>query len=74
MNKKITDLDIRRKDLTNRIAELSLKETPPEQIEKLTEYLELWDKLTLQDKRNAVDIMIDVIHYTQEKVDIKWKI
>lgn len=74
VNRKITDLDIRRKDLSNRIAELSLKETPPEQIEKLTEYLELWDKLTLQDKRQAVDIMIDVIHYTQEKVDIKWKI
>lgn len=36
--------------------------------------LELWDKLTLQDNRQAVDIMIDVIHYTQEKVSIKWKI
>ncbi len=74
VNEKITQLDMRRKELNARIAELSIKETPPEQIEKLTEYLELWDRLTLQDKRQAVDIMIDVIHYTQEKVDIKWKI
>lgn len=58
----------------NEIAELSFKEPFPEQIEKLTEYLGLWDELTLGFKRQVLDKMVDAIRVTNDEFDIQWKI
>ena len=73
-NQRIEALDLRRKALQNEIAELSFKEPFPEQIEKLTEYLGLWDELTLGDKRQVLDKMVDAICVTNDEIDIQWKI
>ncbi len=73
-NEKIEALDLRRKTLNAQIAELSVKRTPPEQIEQLNNHIKMWDKLLMDDKRHVLDMMVDVIYVTKTQIDIKWKI
>ncbi len=63
-NEKIEALDLHRKTLNAQIAELSVKRTPPEQIEQLSNHIKMWDKLLMDDKRHVLDMMVDVIYAT----------
>ena len=60
-NKKIEDLDNRRKTLSKAIADLSVETLSSQQIELLSGYLDDWENISFEDKRKAADGLISSI-------------
>ena len=73
-NKKIEDLDNRRKTLSKAIADLSIETLSSQQIELLSGYLDDWEHISFEDKRKAADSLISSISATSNYVKIEWKI
>ena len=73
-NKKIEELDNRRQTISKAIAELSVETISPQQIKKLSYYLDNWDSIDFDDKRKAADGLISTIKATSDRVQIEWKI
>lgn len=73
-NKKIEDLDNRRKTLSKAIADLSVETLSSQQIELLFGYLDDWENISFEDKRKAADGLISSISATSDYVKIEWKI
>ena len=73
-NKKIEELDTRRQTISKAIAELSVETISPQQIKKLSYYLDNWDSIDFDDKRKAADGLISTIKATNDHVQIEWKI
>ena len=73
-NKKIEDLDSRRKTLSKAIADLSVETLSSQQIELLSGYLDDWEHISFEDKRKAADGLISSISATSDYVKIEWKI
>ena len=73
-NKKIEELDTRRQTILKAIAELSVETISPQQIKKLSYYLDNWDSIDFDDKRKAADGLISTIKATSDRVQIEWKI
>ena len=73
-NKKIEELDTRRQTISKAIAELSVETISPQQIKKLSYYLDNWNSIDFDDKRKAADILILTIRATSDRVQIEWKI
>ena len=63
-NKKIEELDTRRQTISKAIAELSVETISPQQIKKLSYYLDNWDSIDFDDKRKAADGLISTIKAT----------
>ena len=55
-NKKIEELDTRRQTISKAIAELSVETISPQQIKKLSYYLDNWDSIDFDDKRKAAGL------------------
>ena len=72
--KKIEELDTRRQTISKAIAELSVETISPQQIKKLSYYLDNWDSIDFDDKRKAADGLISTIKATSDHVQIEWKI
>ena len=73
-NKKIEDLDNRRKTLSKAIADLSVETLSSQLIELLSGYLDDWEHISFEDKRKAADGLISSISATSAYVQIAWKI
>ena len=73
-NSKIEELDTRRQALTKEIAALSAEIMSPEQIERLSVYLNQWEEIDFEDRRQVADGLISQIRATDEHVSIEWKI
>ena len=73
-NSKIEELDTRRQALTKEIAALSAEIMSPEQIERLLVYLNQWEEIDFEDRRQVADGLISQIRATDEHVSIEWKI
>ena len=75
-NEKIMELDTKRHSLTKRISELAVRQTSPEEMAKISDYLNDWDNLGFDDKRVVLDGLINSIRATGkgENVEIEWKI
>lgn len=73
-NSKIEELDTRRQTLTKEIAALSAETMSPEQIERLSVYLNQWEEIDFEDRRQVADGLISQIRATDEHVSIEWKI
>ena len=54
-NKKIEELDTRRQTISKAIADLSVETISPQQIKKLSYYLDNWNSIDFDDKRKAAD-------------------
>ena len=67
-NKKIEDLDNRRKTLSKAIADLSVETLSSQQIELLSGYLDDWENISFEDKRKAADGLISSISATSDYV------
>ena len=74
VNKKIEELDTRLQTISKAIAELSVETMSPQQIKKLSYYLDNWDSIDFDDKRKAADGLISTIKATSDRVQIEWKI
>ena len=73
-NKKIEDLDNRRKTLSKAIADLSVETLSSQQIELLSGYLDDWENISFEDKRKAADGLISSISATSNYVKIEWEL
>jgi len=73
-NTKIEELDTRRQTLTKEIADRTVDAVSPEQIERLSNYLDDWENVGFDDRRQVVDGLITRIGATCDKVEIQWKI
>ena len=73
-NEKIQGLDDRRSTLTSEIAKLTAEAVPPERIETISGYLDDWENVSFDDKRQVTDALISVIRATSDKIEIEWKI
>lgn len=72
INEKIVELDAQKKAL---LKQLSIcKSETPGSTKQIRGYLDNWEKLSVDDKRLVVDALIEIIHATSERVEIKWKI
>ena len=74
VNSRIEELDAKRQSISNEIAKLSADAVPAEKIESISGYLDDWENVSFEDKRQVVDALITVIRATNEKVEIEWKI
>ena len=57
-----------------RIADMSADAVTPERVNQLSGYLDNWDNVSFDDRRQVVDGLISVIRATSENVDVEWKI
>ena len=73
-NTKIEELDAQRQTLSKEIAALSAESMSPEQIERLSVYLNRWEEIDFDDMRQVADSLISQIRATGECVAIEWKI
>ena len=69
---RVKELDGKKQELIKRISELKLrKETDCTEI---TSHLTMWEELSFDDKRQAADLLIRVIHATSDSIKIEWRI
>ena len=74
VNVKIEELDGRKQELVNQIAELTVEVTSPEQVSQISGYLDTWENVSFDDKRRVVDLMIITVAATSDSLNITWKI
>lgn len=74
INKRVKELDAQINVYRQQISELS----PLQNVEKLNtkqlrNYMDHWEELSFDDKRNVVDQLIVVIKATMDSCEITWK-
>jgi len=67
-------LDTRKQILVKKFADLTVETVSPEQIDKISDYLDDWENISFDDKRQVLDGLITRIRATSESVEIEWKI
>lgn len=73
INKRVRELDESKKLIAEKIQKLSDTKTD-QNTEKVTDYADKWDKLSLEDKQKTADILIKVIYIGEEEIEIDWNI
>ena len=71
---KIADLDFRRQSLIKQLAELAADEVSPQRMIRIGEFLDEWENICMENRREVIDNLIGKIIATHENVDIQWKI
>jgi len=74
VNAKIEELDNQRQTLNKKIADLSIQTISPNQADQISDYLDDWENVSFDDKRQVLNILISQIKATSEKIEIIWKI
>ena len=75
INRRINELDKQKTQLQREIAELeSASVRKDSDIRQITDYMNRWELLSIQDKMAVVDILIVKIIATENTLDIIWKI
>lgn len=72
INSRIAVLDAEKKELCLQITKL--REKRHDGAKGIPEYWDYWEKLTISDKIAVVDLLIERIHASKERLEIKWKI
>ena len=72
---RVKSLDSKKQKLQEELRELEpLKNTKHCNVDEITNYMDKWDKLTIEDKMTVVDALITVIKATETDIEITWKI
>lgn len=72
INERVTALDLRKKEITEKIKELGRRKDI--NAYETDAHLTLWEELSFDDKRRVADVLIRVIYVTSEKITIQWRI
>lgn len=51
-----------------------MSESDAGSLKQISDYMERWDEISLEDKMTVVDCVIESIHASKEKIKIIWKI
>lgn len=73
INRRVQELDESKKLISEKILKLSSTKLDRD-IEKVTDYVDKWNDLSLDDKQKIVDILIKVIYIGEEEIEIEWNI
>ena len=72
INDRVATLDAEKKELYAEIVQL--EESDTFNVNVITDYMSKWDEISMSDKITVVDCLIESIHASQEKIEIKWRI
>ncbi len=72
INNRVAELDTEKKDLYAQIVQMEASRNNTADV--LVGYMSHWEDISFDDKMTVVDALIESIHATKEKLDIKWKI
>ncbi|MCL2427414.1 MAG: phage protease [Oscillospiraceae bacterium] len=73
-NGKIEELDAKRQSLLTAIATITAEVVSPEQIKRISGYLNDWENIDFDSRRIVVDGLINKILATSDGAKIEWKI
>lgn len=74
INKRVKELDSQASVYRQQLSELTpIEQTKNYDINELKDYMDHWDELSLDDKRNVVDQIIVVIKATEDSCEITWR-
>lgn len=74
INKRIDALDGEKKELKEKIAQLSAEMYDRKNIGVISGYMNKWNEINIDDKLTVVDTLIESISVGQKNVQISWKI
>lgn len=72
INNRVAELDLEKNMLGRQLEQLDKQQN--NDIDKISNYMAHWDKLSISDKITVVDSIIESICASDEKIEIKWKI
>ncbi len=72
INNRIAELEAEKKELYLKITKRS--NNSKNSIEKISDYMAHWKELSIGDKIAVVDSLIESIHASKNRIEIKWKI
>lgn len=72
INNRIAELDAEKKELYVQIVQFD--NDRDDNIGEISGYMEHWEELTMSEKITVVDCLIESIHASKERLEIKWKI
>ncbi|MCL2843487.1 MAG: recombinase family protein [Oscillospiraceae bacterium] len=73
-NVKIQELDTRKQEISNQLADYATQEVSPEQLVRISELLDNWGDAGIEDKRVVADSLLNKIMVADSHMDIQWKI
>ena len=73
INQKIKKLDSEKNSLLNQISRLEEAESKLPDFKALTNVMSVWERLTFDEKRDVVQLLIDKIVVYPDRVEIMWK-
>ncbi|MDR1245884.1 MAG: recombinase family protein, partial [Clostridiales Family XIII bacterium] len=73
-NSKIEELDAERQRIMKDIADMTAEAVSPEQITRISGYLQDWDNVGFEDRRIVASRLISSVKATSDNVLIEWKI
>ena len=74
INKRVEILDEEKKELKEKIAQLSAEMYDRKNIGVISGYMNKWNEISIEDKLTVVDTLIESIKVGQGNVQIAWKI
>ena len=72
INNRVAELDAEKKELYAQIVQFD--NDRDDNIGEISGYMEHWEELTISEKITVVDCLIESIHASKERLEIKWKI
>ncbi len=73
INSRVCELDCQKLKLTDKCIQLQKKQAE-DNIGEIKDYMRYWSRLTISDKITVVDILIERISVSSNKIEIKWKL
>jgi len=74
INKRVDALDEEKKELREKVSQLSAAMYARKNIGVISGYMSNWENVSMDDKLSVVDALIETIHVGHGKVQISWKI
>jgi len=74
VNSKMVELDTKRQSLMKAIADMTAKAFSPKKLDQITDYINDWENVGIEQKQFVIDGLISQIKATSELVDIDWQI
>ncbi len=72
INKRIAALDGEKKQCQEKM--LSLTVVPAKEMDKITDFIQMWDRISMEDKQQIADILIHVILISEDTISIEWNL
>lgn len=70
INIRAEKLDEQREYLSKKLVSLQSNSS----LDEITDYISKWNKMSLEDKIEVLDVLVKVVHISDEKIEITWKI